>query len=116
MKAVQFQPEKLFQLLTLAIPKTEDIPNEEALEMIIDLEQLLKEIRSNDKRDVFLFLVYVIDNVVLFPHLSKALRSEFEEEFRIMKEANRIYGGGSNEDLVDGCLILWNKKFLGIKE
>jgi hypothetical protein len=54
--------------------------------------------------------------VVLFPHLSKALRSEFEEEYRIMKEANRIYGGGSNEDLVDGCLILWNKKFLGIKK
>jgi hypothetical protein len=116
MKAVQFQPEKLFQLLTLAIPKTEDIPNEEALEMIIDLEQLLKEIRSNDKRDVFLFLVYVIDNVVLSPHLTKALRSEFEEEYRTIKEANKICGRGSSEDLADGALIIWNRKFGGIKE
>ena len=97
MKDVSFCPVKLFHLLSQAIPKSEAINSEESLEMIIDLENLLKYIKSQDPVDVFEFLFDVLDNTELVPHLRKSLGIVFRDEFTIMKEANQKITGTSRE-------------------
>jgi hypothetical protein len=70
MKDVSFCPVKLFHLLSQAIPKSEAINSEESLEMIIDLENLLKYIKSQEPVDVFEFLFDVLKLrlLIIFTH------------------------------------------------